>query len=230
MDVSRRDFMKVVGVSIASMVMAGCRPPVVTTCYAALPPTPGPEDDSPRGRLRRCWTSFSKLQQVTTDNAALGTTDDQFGVQLVSDHRLALDELVTSGAISTSVAELVHEAYQAAVYHVWRSNVPITCYEPVLINFSPASAEVLVQQAAALDSLDSGGTIDAEVLEKARLALEHDLAFYELTDQQVNALYERLLADWESQQQAPDFASVEIDVSPDAEAAARFILDLITIR
>ena len=96
-----------------------------------------------------------------------------------------------------------------------------------MVDYAPASAGILVRQAEALDALTAQGTIDAGTLADARAALEHDLAFYALSDEQVDSLYARILAEWQSQGAAtPSFEQVDLEVTPEARAATEFILSL----
>jgi hypothetical protein len=228
MSLSRRDFMKLVGISVSSLLLTRCNFPIGVTCYAPLPPSPYPTDDSPRGRLRLCWLSFGELSQKTIEEANQGTADNTFGGQLVADHRAALDELVASAELSPAVADLVQEAYGAAVYHVWRSSAPMTCYEPMMVDYAPVSAGILVQQASALDDIAGQGTIDPATLENARAALEHDMAYYAMTDAEVSSLYDRIVTEWESQGGPPSFEELDLAITPDARAAAQFIISLLT--
>ena len=223
MPVSRRDFMKVFGISVASLLLTRCRFPIGVTCYAPLPPTALP--DSARGRLRLCWLHFNELAQATSADYEKGDTLSQ---QMTADHRAALDELVSTGEIPAQMADLVQEAYAAAVYHVWRSNAPMTCYAPMVVNYAPTSAGVLVQQAEALSQAASQGSIDPQTLAKAQAALEHDMAYYALSDADLQALYDRLISDWRANGQSiPSFETLELEQTPDAKAAAQFILDLL---
>ncbi len=230
MSISRRDFMKLVGVSVASLALTRCRF-LPVTCYAPLPPSPYPTELplTAKRRLRRCWLSFGELAQATIDEANQGSAENTFGQGLVADHRLALDELFATGELTPSVADLIQEAYDAAVYHVWRSNAPMTCYEPMIVDYAPVSANTLVQQAEVLEGVADQGAIDPETLAKAQAALEHDMAFYALTDAEVSSLYERLVAEWQSQgQTVPAFEDVELEITPDAKTAAQFIISLLT--
>jgi hypothetical protein len=229
MDLSRRDFMKMVGVSIASLALTNCRPPIVT-CYAALPPSPYPtEPVTALDRLRKNWLSFGDLANATIEENEQGITDNTLGQELVASHRLALDELVSSGDLTPSVADLVQEAYEAAVYHVWRSNALMTCYEPRQVDYAPVSANTLVQQAAVLDEISALGTLDPQTVDAARAAIEHDMAFYALSDAEVSGLYDRLVNEWQTLGQTiPDFEALDLEVTPDAEAAAQFIISLLT--
>jgi hypothetical protein len=253
MSVSRRDFMKLVGVSVASLTLTHCRIPLPVTCYAPMPPSPSPTvPATARERLRLCWLSFDELAQATIEEANQGatmevepipetviegvqptgvpktSTENTFGQQLVARHRLALDELIDAGELTPAVAGLVQEAYEAAVYHVWRSNVPITCYAPVIVDYAPVSADVLVRQSEVLSGLVTQGNIDPQTLINAQTALEHDMAYYALTDDEIDGLYDRITDEWQNQQQAvPTFENVSLEVTPDAKAAARFIISML---
>jgi hypothetical protein len=182
-----------------------------------------------KGRLRRCWLSFGELSQAIINEASQGNTENTFGQQLIAEHQLALDDLVTTGVLTSPVASLIQEAYAAAIYHVWRSNAPITCYEPVIVDFSPVSAGVLIQQSEVLSKIADESSIDPEILAKAQAALEHDMAFYALTNTEVTSLYERLVTEWQDLgKTVPTFENVDLEITPDAKAAAQFIISLIT--
>lgn len=229
MTASRRDFIRLLGVSISGLLLTRCHFFARPTCYVPMPPSPTPTvPTSARGRLRNCWVRFGELAQAATEESQAGTYENSFGQQLIAEHRAALDELIVEGEITPSVAALVQEGYEAAVFHVWRSNIPVTCYLPVPVDYAIPSAAVLVRQAEALEALAEAGDIDSVTLERARAALEHDMAFYALTQEEVSQLYERLMAEWQSQQQPPPtFEEVEFEITPDAQAAARFIIELL---
>ena len=231
MSVSRRDFMKLVGVSISSLLLNRCSrvisfatatPEIL--CYAptAIPLTA-------RERLHGYWLSFGELAQETIQESTNGvTTQKPYNEQLTIGHRAALDELAASGELTPAVADLVQEAYAAAVYHVWRSNNSMTCYTPARINFAPISADILVKQADVLQKIANQGNIDPQTLDAARAAIEHDMAFYTLTDAEVNGLYTQLVADWQAQGKSlPAFGAVDLEITPDAKAATQFIIDLL---
>lgn len=227
MSIHRRDFMKLLGMSLASLYLTRCNPPFQTTCYAPIPVTPTAlplTGGSARNRLRLCWLGFGELAVRSQED-----TETDLKNKLVSVHRLALDELVAGGEISAPVADLVQEAYGAAVYHVWRSNVPMTCYEPLMVDFAPTGANVLVQQSHILYQLSFTGTVDPATLAKAQAALEHDLSYYALSEQDVQELYDRLLAESrETGQPLPPFEAVSLELTPEAQEATRFIIDLLT--
>jgi len=235
--VPRRSFMKLFGVSLGSLLLARCQKPAIPTpppmCYMAVPLTPigtmpTPKSLAARHRLRLCWLRFDELAQWTGD-AGSAREGDSFGGELIAEHRKALDELVAKGVIAAPVADLIHEAYGAAVYHVWRSNAPMSCYDLAYPEYKPASAENLVHQSQVLTQLAAGSTIAPETLAKARTALEHDLAFYALTDADEQALYDRLLAEYSGPGETmPSFEEVELTLTPEVKSAARFLLDILT--
>jgi hypothetical protein len=238
MPIHRRDFMKLLGVSVASLYLARCRPqslqtvePIETeayTCYEAPPPTdlptPEPTISSARERLHVYWLRFDELAKRSPED-----TENKLGGELIVGHRATLDEVVASGEISAPVADLVHEAYDAAVYHVWRSNASITCYEPVIVDYAPTSAGVLVEQSEVLNQVAAQGTIDPETLAKAQAALEHDMAFYALTDEEVQALHDQLIKNsQEAGQPIPSFEELSLELTPEAKEATQFIINLLT--
>jgi hypothetical protein len=232
MKLSRRDFLKLFGISVASLMLTRCKalpplPPPSPTCYAPLPPTEvTPAAASVRERLRQCWFRFDEVARQTSES---GDSENALGQQLIGEHRAALDEMVGRGEISASVADLVQEAYDAAIYHVWRSNAPITCYEPAFLDYAPTSAQILVNQSEALEQIAAQGTVEPSTLATARAALEHDMAYYALTEQEVQALYERIYQENEGDYQSiPAFEALPLDLTPDARAAAEFILELLT--
>jgi hypothetical protein len=225
---SRREFMKLFGASAAALLMTRCR--AISTCYAPMPPpteTPFSTDPNMQ-RLYELWLQLSDLAGLTKSGS---NEENATGEIMISTHRNALNALVASSGLSSEAAGLVQEAYAAAVYHIWRSNAPITCYEPVIVDYAPISAEILAKQAEELSEFASQGTVVPETLEKARAALEHDMAFYDLSDEQVNQLYERLMADHRDKGlPIPSFENLELEISPAAKEAADFILHLLAVR
>jgi hypothetical protein len=239
MSLSRRDFIKLFGVSLGSLLLVRCqrlRPAEPTpTCYAPVAPTPSDEPGldnlGVRDALRVCWLSFDKLADQTRNNpdSSIDYKNNAFVQKLTGKHRSALDQLVADGELSAPVADLVQEAYAAAIYHVWRSNAPITCYEPAYVDYTPQSAAVLVEQSRVLDEIAGQGNVDPATLEKARLALEHDLAFYALTDADVQALYDTLIKEMQqSGGPAPSFEELELQLTPEARQAAEFLVELLS--
>ena len=235
MSISRRDFMNVFGVTLASLLLSRCKwselaggTPEIT-CYAPIAPTPTKfsltDALPPRERLRLSWMSFNELAKKTTEESNQNMEGMETFRQKLSDyHKAALFELVAAGDVSKTVADLVQEAFDAAAYHVWRSSVPITCYIAMGPIYAPESAAVLIQQAETLNQIASQGNLDHETLATARTALEHDLAFYSLSEAELQDLYKRLA---ENGQTYPPFDQVELATSPDVQEAAKFIIELV---
>ncbi len=235
MSLHRRDFMKILGVSVASLFLSRCRAqtaePTETiqdqpTCYEAPAPTDlptlEPTNIPTRQRLRLYWLRFGELAESSRED-----TEDKFGQELIAGHRAILDELVTSEEVSASAADLVQEAYSAAVYHVWRSSAPITCYAVMGPLYDADSASMLVSQAAILNQLAEQGQIDPNALAKAKAALEHDMSFYALSDKEVQDLYQHLLAGAESGSSMPSFEALDLELTPEAKEATQFLIDLL---
>jgi hypothetical protein len=246
MPVPRRDFMKLLGISLGSTLLARCQPKPTSTptsdfvlCYEitavrpdATPETPTPESVGLRDRLRLLWLRFGELAAKTRDESNNGGEGDiPLGGQMIREHRAVLDEMVAAGGLTGPVADLVQEAYEAAVYHVWRSNAPITCYEPMMVDYAPASAENVVRQADVLGKVAAGSTIDPGTIEKVQAALEHDMAYYALSNEDVQALYDRLIEEHrESGEAIPTYEELELTLTPEVRAAAQFLLDVLTGR
>ncbi|MBN1428517.1 MAG: hypothetical protein JXB07_09030 [Anaerolineae bacterium] len=245
MTLSRRDSIRAFGMVLASLLLTRCKglrlssvPTPAPTCYTVVP-TPRPTSISmwalsePRDRLRACWLSFDDLANRTSSGKNQGSDswDNPLGRSLSADHRQALDELVAAGEIEAPVADLVQEAYDAAVYHIWRSNVMITCYEPMEVDFKPVSAGQLVQQSAVLSQMAEEGQLDPEIVATAQQAIERDLAFEALTDEEVRALYQTLIDEFnQTGSSIPSFEEATLDITPEALEAAQFLVELLTER
>lgn len=208
---TRREFIRQFGISLLALLAARCT-------GAAR------HDNTPRGRLRNSWLDLDELAA----QAQSGKKD--YGQQALADataaHRQILDELVTAGELSPEVADHVQAAFDGAAYHVWRSNAPITCYEPVLIDYRPSSSGQLAQQAALLAELAGSGEVDAVAVAQAHAAIERDITFLNLSSAEVNVLYAQIQAQ-SAQAGIPDFDQVPLDITPEAAEAARFLVDLL---
>jgi hypothetical protein len=217
MSPTRREFMKRVGIALASLMAARC------VCV----PFPGDdEDNSPRGRLRSCWQRFDWLEEQAKD-----WTDYEKGEkaleQLKTEHRAALDELVAAGELEAAVADEVQNAFDAAAYHVWRANCGATCYEPVLIDYTPTSSAQLVQQAELLADLADDATVDQSAVAQAQAAVERDIAFLSLSHEERQMLYDELVEAAGGSYDFPSFSELELEITPEAAEAARFLVELL---
>lgn len=125
MSTTRRNFIKSLGIGFASLILAQC-----SSREDGTTPTRKP-DHSPKGRVLFCWLSLGDLTEKTQLDFELA---EALRSELTSDHRAALDDSVSSGELNPAAADQVQIAFQEATHHIWRSNAPITCYEPVLVN------------------------------------------------------------------------------------------------
>jgi hypothetical protein len=209
---TRREFMERVGITLVSLLMTRCV-------------LPGRQDDSPRGRLRACWLRFDWLAERAVD---MGNYErgQQAMEELVADHRSALDELVAAGELERDVAGQVQTAYNAAAYHVWRANAPITCYEAVMIDYVPASSAQLARQAATLTEMAERGDLDPDVVAQARAAIERDVAFLNYPSEAIEALYREISAHMD-ESGVPQFEDLDLEVTPAAAQAAQYLVDLL---
>jgi hypothetical protein len=217
MPLSRREFIKTLGISLAALATARCS--VVRL----------KGQGTPRDRLRQSWLQFGRLAEETRQgsNQFNGEWDDPLGAQLIEEHRKALDDLVTAGDLSAAEADLIHEAYSAAIFHIWRSNIPVTCYNPMWPDFAPTSAGVLVNQAATLAEMAKQSDIAPETVAAIQAAIEHDLAFVALTPDEEKALYEALRKAAGESYQIPPFEEISLDISPEMSAAAKYLVELL---
>lgn len=200
--------------ALTATVEAGGLPPEATRqAWAAIS----------RERLRACWLRFDWLAQQT-QQWDQKDQDMQPSQELLAEHRAALDDLVAASELPAPVAAQVQAAFDAAVYHVWRANAPITCYEPVVIDFKPTSSANLVAQAELLAQSDD---LASDTVAQARAALERDVAFLNLTQEQVNALYQQIMNSRSPSQPVPTFEALDLDISPEAVAAAQFLIGLL---
>jgi hypothetical protein len=210
MGTNRRDFIKTVGIALASLVLLRCVPP-------------GRLDDSGRGRLRRVWLRLGWLAEQSTGDWERGQRASE---ELLAEHQAALDEIVAAGETTSVVAAELQAAFGAAVYHVYRSNAPITCYEPVLIDYMPVSSSQLTQQVQILDDMAEDGNLDPATIAQAQAAIGRDIAFLSLSQEDVQALYDHLI------QTAggagyPSFDELALEVPPAAAEAARFLIEVL---
>ena len=209
MSPTRREFIKHLAMALASLAMTRCL---------------SPGDDSSRSRLRSCWLQLDPLAQQTHKDYERGS---QMKDQLVADHRAALDTLIAAGELSAAVAAQMQAAFVEAAYHVWRANAPMTCYEPVLVDYTPTGASQLVQQANLLAEMAERGDLDPSTVAQARAAIERDIAFLGLSDEETQALYDELIKAAGDAYTFPAFDELEMEILPEAAEAARFLVELL---
>lgn len=215
MGMTRREFLKAVGVTMASLIVTGCSPGLGRDGT----------DNSPRGRLRSCWLRLDNLAETTKKDYETG---EQLKAELAAGHRAVLDELVSSGELTGTVADHVQTAFDEALYHVWRANAPMTCYEPVIVSYTPTSADQLVQQASLLAGMAKRGDLEPDTVQRARAAIERDIAFLSLTSQETDELYQALQEAAGDSFRFPSFEDLALEIPVEAIQAARFLVDLLT--
>jgi len=206
---TRRGFIKIVGIGLASLAMARC-----------IPSGGG----SARDRLRDCWLRLDWLAQRAKGDYERG---DQARDELVADHRAALDDLVAAGELSAAVADELHTGYGAAVSHILFVNAPITCYEPVLVDYTPTSSSQLVQQAELLSEMAESSDLDPDTVAQVQAVIERDVAFLNLSDAETRALYDELIEAAGDSYDFPSFDKLDLEITPQAAEAARFLVELL---
>jgi len=217
MSSTRRDFIKGFGLFLASMVISGCVPHK-------------DKADTPRDRLRICWQRLDWLAEQMRQASKAKPGEDTLKkgedarTRLVADHQQALDELVASGDLDQAVAMQVQVAFGAAAYHVWRSNAPITCYEPVMVDYTPITSAQLGQQAAILAQ---GKDLDPNTVAQMQASIARDIAFLALPITDRQALYRRLIKASQEGQAIPQFEQLDLEIPPDAAQAAQFLVELL---
>ena len=113
MSPTRREFIKSVGIALLALVQTLDVAPSKNTLHE---------------RLRHCWMQFDWLAKQTRNNYEHGSQAQE---RLAADHRAALNDLVAVGALSAAAADLVHIAYQEAIFHTWRTSTMMT-YNPTI--------------------------------------------------------------------------------------------------
>lgn len=212
MEMTRRVFLKRVGIAVAALLATRCT-------------LPGGKGSSPRDRVRDCWLRFDWLAEVTRD-----WDHEQRGQraleQLTGDHRAALDALVEAQELDGDIADQVQVAFGAAAEHVWHANAPVTCYKESMINYRPVSSDQLTQQAAILAEMADQVDLDAATVAQAQTSIERDITFLNLSSDDVQALYKEIEA-LALGGSVPSFDEIDLAVTPEAVEAAQFLVGLL---
>lgn len=211
MSPTRREFIKRVGIAIASLMAARC------ACVSFV-------GGSSRDRLRGCWLQLDWLAQQTQEDYDRG---ERAREKLAADHRAALDDLVASGELDADVADELDAAFGLAIVHVVMTNAPITCYKTAEPNYIPVSADQLMQQAELLADMAEDSHVDSTAISQAQAAVERDIAFLALSDEEMRDLYAELWAAAGNSHDFPPFDELDLEVTPEAAEAARFLVELL---
>ncbi len=171
--VDRRRFMRNVGVILVSAPLAGL------LGRAAQPAS------LRWRRLRRCWDRLSELDTPYSSASLAGGRPPYFLAEscthalhqrLILRHRYVADDLVLSGLVTPTVAGALHQAYDGAVYQLWRSRYRPGCYAiSVSTMVANQSAHDLVLQLQALEKMGGASDVPPETLDQIRAAIELDL-------------------------------------------------------
>jgi hypothetical protein len=217
---TRRDFVKNVGIAIGSLVMARC-----IRLGDGGDSTVG-ECNSPRDCLRQCWLRLDWLAEDIRDwdNYERG---ERARDGLLTDHRAALDDLVSGGELDAAVADYVQAAYLEAVRHVWRANSGVTCYTAVLPDYTPGTARRLIEQAELLAEMAESGDLEADAVARAQAAIGREVAFLSLSYDETQALYDELREVAGDTYDFPPFEELDLYIPPEASEAARFLVELL---
>jgi hypothetical protein len=223
---TRRDFITSFAMGIASLIISGClssqsaedashdgsdptHPPLPTSMPTASASPANDSANSSEDVLRNSWLQLKKLSQVTQMDSNEG---ERLRDELMTNHRNALDGLVALNEISSEVANQIQHAFEQAAYHTWRVYAPAMCYEAMPPEAFPSGD--LIQQANQLIELSND--LDPATVEKVQAAIARDMAFFEAISQDKNP-YELL----------KQFNTDELEISPEALEAARFLMELL---
>jgi hypothetical protein len=236
MTLTRREFIRLVGITMAGVALTSCSKqapsgddaqgglPTLTIPASTATPAPTKIADTPRLRVRAVWLRLDELLQISRQHDAKA---EQLKGQLVADHQAALNELVAANELKPAVADQVQEAFLAAAYHIWRSYAA-TCYEAMAYpEYTPVSSDQLVKQSEILVEMAQKGKIDPTVVAQVQATIERDIAFLALTDQDTQALNEKIRQSTSQTNPVQEFDTVELQITPEAVEAAHFLVDLL---
>jgi hypothetical protein len=174
-------------------------------------------------QLPKIWRSLGNLGSETRQDYEQG---EQLMGGLLKEHRSLLNELIADDELDTAVADQIQVAFSEAAYHVWRSNAPITCYEPMMVDYTPTSRGQLLHQTSLLADLADKGNIDETTIDQAQAALERDIAFLNLTDVEIQSLYQELIDAAGESYNYPTFDELDLEISSAVVEAAQFLVDV----
>jgi hypothetical protein len=220
---TRRQFIRQLGIMLASLVASGCVP----SCPAAAP-VPGSGSSPPRERLRSCWLGLDWLAQQTQDNVS-GDYERQTRAwdKILKKHRAALDELVAAGELDAGVADRVQAAFGEATHHVWRSNSGMTCYEPTpLDGMYMDTKHRLIDRAQRLDEISKNGAVDPCTIVRIQAAIEREIAFLTYPEQEIDAMYHEIVETTDDFD--PPISAFDLPGDPATAEAARFLVELLS--
>jgi hypothetical protein len=72
-----------------------------------------------------------------------------------------------------------------------------------------------------------GDSIDSEAVDRAQAAIERDIAFLTLSDEEWQVLYQELAEAAGESYDFPAFDELELEITPEAAEAAHFLAELL---
>jgi hypothetical protein len=212
MSLKRREFIKSVGIGFASLILTQC------TRFTI-------DNDPIKDDLRECWLKLPWLAEQTRADMEQGEEDR---MRLLMDHRAALNRLIGRGEITDPVADQLQVAFEEAAFHVWRLNSGMTCYMPMPgPDYTPTSSDQLATQAKILLELAESSNLDLDTVEQAQAAIQRDIAFLNLPEGDLEALYGELMAAAGETRNYPDFDDLELEAPAEAIAAANLLIEVL---
>jgi hypothetical protein len=229
MSPTRREFLKGLGIALASLVMARCAP------FRE-------GGNSERQRLRDCWLRLDWLAEQAQQGDEEGK---QAKEELTTEHRAALDGLIASGELDKEVAYHIQYAFAAAADDVFASSYSIMCYKETVVvptptggtvqevargqlaDYQSRSAERLVRQADLLSEMAGQSGIDANTVARAQQAIQWDLYLLSSTPEERKALADRLVEVAGGTHGLPPLYQWDVALPPDVAKAARFLAELL---
>jgi hypothetical protein len=202
-----------------------------------------------RERLKNCWCIFKKMEG--TVNGVKFTTlvlpGNISASQAGDEHQAAIQDLIASGELGVSVADVIHKTYIRIVYYMVYAHSTTMCYRGTFRPFNPLRAEMLFEQLNLLEQIRSLGTVDPETIEKLRSSIEYDMTYFAMSAEEENAfhskvdtvenfpffdkLFELRLKDQIDEITAGrmtlELADSFLDKTADARAAGQYLLDLL---
>lgn len=219
MKTTRRDFMHLLGVTLASLLTSRCTP----TCYT--PTTLGPTVQKDLWHsLRQPWEDLDLLARDAHDMEKGQQTLDR----LIAEHRAALDALVQSGELDPAIADDLQAAFDGAARHVWRANAPMTCYVPAPYpEYRVEGSSDLARQAEILAEMAAQSDLDAETVAQAQASIERDIAFLTMSTEEQQALIDAVVQASGDSMNWPTLAELDLEIPPESAEAARILMQLL---
>ena len=214
MKTSRRDFIKSLGISLATIMITRCAPFHSETEPLEVMATPSDTPKAtvfpPEERIRECWRNLDLLAREARKD---GEHSSKLWSTLVNEHQAALLIMVNSGDLDMKVAQQMQNVFKRAANHIEGIySTFVMCYESMETTLFFARDDLL-QQAEVLQEFSDD--IDHVVLEEIRTAIAYDITYFEL------AFSPR--AGMELNEQ---FEAGEMEIIPEALEAAQLLVDI----